>query len=63
MSALTRRDCLALLAAGVSLPCLPALAIWRDQATCAFTADAALPGARDLAGHWREALDTLIGEE
>ncbi|MDT0316916.1 wax ester/triacylglycerol synthase domain-containing protein [Streptomyces millisiae] len=41
------------------LPCLPALVVWRSQATCAFTADAAFPEARELAEHWRAALDEL----
>ncbi|MFJ8587963.1 wax ester/triacylglycerol synthase domain-containing protein [Streptomyces sp. NPDC093595] len=48
------------------LNCLPAhfpyqavLTLWRDRATCAFTADAAVPLARELAASWRAAVEEL----
>ncbi|MFJ8649707.1 wax ester/triacylglycerol synthase domain-containing protein [Streptomyces sp. NPDC093546] len=43
-------------------PYQPVLTIWRSQAVCAFTADAAVPAARELAGYWHEALDRLAPE-
>ncbi|MEU7282290.1 wax ester/triacylglycerol synthase domain-containing protein [Streptomyces sp. NPDC045431] len=43
-------------------PYQPVLTTWRSQATCAFTADAAVPAARELAEYWREALDLLAPE-
>ncbi|GHE93637.1 hypothetical protein GCM10018772_16780 [Streptomyces fumanus] len=40
-------------------PYQPVLTLWRDEAVCAFTADAALPAARQLAGAWQRALGRL----
>ncbi|MFF5106749.1 wax ester/triacylglycerol synthase domain-containing protein [Streptomyces sp. NPDC000134] len=37
-------------------PYQPVLTLWRDEAVCAFTADAALPAAGDLAETWHRAL-------
>jgi hypothetical protein len=48
------------------LNCLPAhfphqsaLTLGRELAVCAFTADAAVPGVRTVARHWRAGLDVL----
>ncbi|MGE7386506.1 hypothetical protein ACQKM2_13620 [Streptomyces sp. NPDC004126] len=41
-------------------PYQPVLALWRDEAVCSFTADASVPDAAVLAGHWREAVDVLV---
>ncbi|WP_030888580.1 wax ester/triacylglycerol synthase domain-containing protein [Streptomyces sp. NRRL S-1868] len=40
-------------------PYQPVLSLHGGRAVCAFTVDAATPGARDLAAYWREALDEL----
>ncbi|MFF4368278.1 hypothetical protein [Streptomyces sp. NPDC001594] len=41
-------------------PYQPVLALWRDEAVCSFTADASVPDAALLAGHWREAVEVLV---
>ncbi|KPI00932.1 hypothetical protein OK074_5666 [Actinobacteria bacterium OK074] len=42
-----------------NFPYQPVLALCHDRAVCSFTADAATPGARDLAPYWQEALNRM----